>query len=968
MAAALLLLSGRMSMFVLVAPLLHAALFFCVLDMYFRSPIDSGIPAVDVGIPRDAASASRVVLIVADGLRADTLFRFAGRDERYHSPPSKKRRERGDVVRSRRRENKYQADATTWGAPEERTSFLREVMEDKGAWGIAHTRVPTETRPGHVAIIAGLYEDVSAVTRGWRENPVDFDTVFNRSSHTWAFGSPDITRMFAKGAPNVVDYHYSSAEEDFAARDLSALDSWVFDRVADMLGPQTMIRVSEEKLRADKNVFFLHLLGLDSNGHAHRPMSPEYVGNAASVDRGVRRIHDLFEAYFPDKKTAYVFMSDHGMSSKGNHGDGNPENTRTPFVAWGCGVAKARRADKEIQAKSFSAHTTLTLATGFSPAEEARLMQDWGLDHLVRRDIEQADAAPLMATLLGIPIPVNSVGTMPLSYLHHGKRRAAAFLRNAMQLKQSVDVKEERKRAATLSFRFRSFPGFRRQWAPRQIDNAKRLAGLKKYFDAEEICRRVIVRCHEGLRYYQQYDRTMLGFLVSAGFIGWVLVCAKSALMGSVAPREPSRAETLAFRVAMTFFAILVAVIVLEGRPFQYLLYVCLPLFCWRDVLYPGRSFAHWSLRRFRAIESPIAKFELAALGALCYAATQIMFAGYSNRTLYFILMVCMAAMPWSKRGYAGVPALKKATWALSCILLGCFLFLPLDWGIQPRMLALGCVLSAALVCFRARRARSASVLARCGLLLAACMVALRTDSALAARKQVHVAFRLLAWFTCIASIAVPRAFPLRRIHGSTDLGALVPSYALLSVHYEVCFLVAFSMVLDSWIGIETALAKVQKRRPARATLHDLRAALVFVVLSKVAFFGTGNVASMGSFELASTFRFTTVFSPFTMAALLVLKVMIPYFLLCDAARSVVAARRAMEASRLGALQLFCIVLALYDLCALSLFFSVRDRGSWKDIGNSIGKYGLSMAQLVFIPLVFAASAAVFPARAGKAA
>ena len=73
----------------------------------------------------------------------------------------------------------------------------------------------------------------------------------------------------------------------------------------------------KQLIHQDQIVIFLHLLGCDSNGHAHRPYSSIYLNNVKVVDRIAEGVYNLLENYFKDNQTAYIFTADHGMSDKG---------------------------------------------------------------------------------------------------------------------------------------------------------------------------------------------------------------------------------------------------------------------------------------------------------------------------------------------------------------------------------------------------------------------------------------------------------------------------------------------------------------------------------------------------------------------------------------------------------------------------------------------------------------------------
>lgn len=430
--------------------------------------------------------------------------------------------------------------------------------------------MPTESRPGHVALIAGLYEDVSSVTTGWTHNPVGFDSVFNRSKHTWSWGSPDILPMFADGAVKgrVTANTYDAHEEDFT-RLSTWLDEWVFDRVKKFFETAKTDKELGKRVKEQGNVFFLHLLGLDTAGHAKRPHSKEYHYNIQYVDRGVQEITEMMEEFFGDDKTAFVFTADHGMGDSGAHGDGHPNNTRTPLIAWGSGIARPNK-----------------IARGLAKGHEDGVSSDWGLDTIQRNDVAQADVATLMAYLAGLELPVNSVGELPLDYLDTDERgKADAMLTNARGILEQYRVKEQKKQAEKI--RYVSYKGFADE--ERSIDH--RLAQIQSAIDNGEYI--VAIQDSDsliklglaGLRYLQTYDWLFLRTLVTAGYLGWIAfsftVAIDQHVLNSSVHAERSYTSIV---ISSSMLIGLVATLFVESSPWTYYAYALFPILFWEEV------------------------------------------------------------------------------------------------------------------------------------------------------------------------------------------------------------------------------------------------------------------------------------------------------------------------------------------------------------------------------------------------
>lgn len=909
----------RMITFFLVGLTVHVVFFLSIFDIYFTSPLVHGMTPHTTPL---APPASRLVLVVADGLRADSLFMLQDNGS-------------------------------------SRAPYLRAVIEEKGTWGVSHTHVPTESRPGHVALIAGFYEDVSAVAKGWKENPVEFDSVFNESRHTWCWGSPDILPMFAKGASgdHVYTHTYPAEEEDFASTDASRLDTWVFTQVKSFFHSAKSNSSLRESLLEDKNVFFLHLLGIDTNGHAHRPMSQEYLDNIGLVDAGVAELVSLVEEFFGyDGRTAYVFTSDHGMTNWGSHGAGHPSETLTPLVVWGAGVQNAFKVTEPQQYND-------------------QYLQEWKLEHLRRVDVNQADIATLMASLIGVPIPVNSVGVLPLLYLKNTEHfKAESMFTNAVQVLEQFKVKMAEKKETTLSFLFTPYQLLTEAKQTEFIHKARILIQLEKYEDAISLCQSLITHALEGLVYYHTYDRFFLGCSVVLGFVGWtsyvVLVILKTHAglnrHPSVLKQIPGR--TL-LRLCLCVTVMITMFLLIQRSPFTYYIYCLLPVPVWYSVLKESRTITDLihsspSLPLWKCL----GYFVLVSLGI------ELLVVSFFHRAMLTVGLAALSLWPLVS-GLSSKAKFRSLSWFLSCLCLAAFPLMPVV-GREANLHLVICagfltVFTSACYLWPSRpRAplhlsdKQQFITQMLHVFVCAYVPSL-THSSLQQKQGLPLLNQIISWTTLASSMLVPLLSSTRLFHRLLSIFlSLTATYLLLSTGAEALFPPVLSWLMFVWINIEQEAmlaqgvscrqelstidfsANIDIAKIRQLKLDDIRRSYFFVFFIITAFFGTGNIASINSFDPASVYCFLTVFNPFIMGGLMMWKVIIPFIIVMCTFETI------QVATQLSSRSLFLIVLVISDLMALHFFFLVQDYGSWLDIGTSISHYVIVMSMTIFLMLL----------------
>jgi hypothetical protein len=240
-------------------------------------------------------------------------------------------------------------DGLTEETSREMASF--ESLREYGASLTAITGQPSLSYPGWTTLLSGAPQNVSGVTTNWWEGMVGVETLIDSAVAA--------RRGLVVVGPDSMEELYGAERADGVF-----LKDWYAEGDDGYRSGELVLATMDLVEANDPGLVILHLPDLDDAGHDEGAASERYGDTAARIDADLLGLVDALQ----DGETTFVFTSDHGHIASGGHGGWEDEAVRTPLVISGGEVA-------------------------FGSGE-----------------VDQADVAPTVAVLAGLPVPRHAIG------------------------------------------------------------------------------------------------------------------------------------------------------------------------------------------------------------------------------------------------------------------------------------------------------------------------------------------------------------------------------------------------------------------------------------------------------------------------------------------------------------------------------------------------------------------------------
>ena len=656
------------------------------------------------------------------------------------------------------------------------------------------------------------------------------------------------------------------------------------------------------------------------------------------------------ESYWKnDRRTAFIFTSDHGMTDWGSHGSGSDHETQTPIIAWGAGVGlpEIQRQNKE---NTYYDQNSL-----------------WNLNNApLRKDINQTDVAPLMSALIGVNMPQNNVGKLPRNYLRmHPSMALQAATANMLQIwEQFTSHAKKFEDSALFS---QPFPELDKSKFDDKMDRIKSLEEKANYDSALKEVDALFDLLSRGVVYYQRYHRTKLYVIISLSYVGFILYLSvkllKSFTALTVQVTPGSTSERIIYGGTAILLCVSALAVLLQNLPGHYFVYFASSILVWHFLVLEINSTNVMGIQANDVVNG-------AATILITISVIETLNASFFDRR--FLSLAILIMMVWQLWNTQTINSWKlKSIWVIMCLVLLSFSFQPsvgkeknyrlsIVAGLSSTLLFLGSMASSEYNAKNKTAPKNSQMAVGAGYLIASglCGYASTVESL----QSFYInPCHLVAWLILITALPCAMCTEAVLLPRLASLSVALQSiYLLLSITYEGLFLLSLIGTMIVWLLLEhkstrqhydLAQFRLQKgsevieqeRGRNVINLKDITRALMFLFFSVVSFFGTGNIASLNSFDPKSIQTLVSVFNPFLMGSLLLMKVLIPFFVVACFVCVV------QKISRMPPSAMFFLVLLFSDIMGLHFFFLVTDQGSWQQIGTSLSHFVITEGIVVFL-------------------
>lgn len=410
---------------------------------------------------------------------------------------------------------------------------LSEIFLNQGQVGICRTRPTNQYTPVHMLFFSGFYENPLALFPNRA-----YDTIFNRSVLSYAWGSANLLQHF----PDIHEAHVHYNDVPDIEKGSYKLDEWAFN------GVQKFINSGTHKLNFSGGlVYFIHLMGLqESKG------KQMYKHNLNYTQLGIWKTYKQFEQAYPDHRTAFLLISTCARCK-----ENTPGAIETPFMLWGAGISNSNSS----RGRSFIANK-----------DNKRLPL-----HI----LEQIHLTPLMNALLGLSPPVNNQGQLPTGLINASHSfESQALMTNALQLlEQALHLLEQHDRGLFSRYLPRHWLTIRQLnnfiYTGNLLSHQKRFLTLKEY-SANFMT--VLLKC---IDYYEDYYNISMVIATACSFAGWQCLL-RSQQSESDATRLMGRPQSrIAFSLLRAFLIALLTFTQLQYTPVLIRCVLMLPIVIW---------------------------------------------------------------------------------------------------------------------------------------------------------------------------------------------------------------------------------------------------------------------------------------------------------------------------------------------------------------------------------------------------